>query len=84
VCAAEVRQAYRKLVAVSHPDVNPNDRNAGEKVNRLTQAASLLTGYCRGQDAGSPDADRGRVSLATNGVKTPLIIAIKRTAPQPA
>jgi hypothetical protein len=84
VCSAEVRQAYRKLVAVSHPDVNREDPVAGEKVNRLTQAASLLTGYCRGQDADGLDAGQGRVSLATNGAKTALIIGIKRTAPQPA
>jgi hypothetical protein len=84
VCAAEVRQAYRKLVAVCHPDVNPDDPGAGEKVNRLTQAATLLTGYCRGQDAGGPEADQGRISLATNGAKAPLVIAIKRTASQEA
>jgi len=84
VCSAEVRQAYRKLVAVSHPDVNREDPHAAEKVNQLTQAATLLTGYCRGQDAGGLNADRGRVSLAPNGGKVPLLIAIKRTAPQQA
>jgi len=81
VCSAEVRQAYRKLVAVSHPDVNREDPHAAEKVNQLTQAATLLTGYCRGQDAGGLNADRGRVSLAPNGGKSPLLIAIKRAAP---
>jgi hypothetical protein len=80
VCVAEVRQAYRKLVAVSHPDVNREDPDAGEKVNRLTQAAALLTQYCRGQDGDSPEADRWRVSLANNGGKAPLVVAIKRTA----
>jgi hypothetical protein len=84
VCSAEVRQAYRKLVAANHPDVNPEDPDAAAKVNRLTQAATLLTGYCRGQNGSGPDADRGRVSLAPNGGKAPLLIAIKRTAPQPA
>jgi hypothetical protein len=84
LCAAGVRQAYRKLVAASHPDVNPEDPDAAAKVNRLTQAASLLTGYCQGQDSGGPDADQGRVSLAPNGVKTPLIITVKRTTLQVA
>jgi hypothetical protein len=82
VCVAEVRRAYRKLVAVSHPDVNREDPDAAEKVNRLTQAAALLTGYCRGQDGTGPEADRLPVSLSPERVATTLLISIKRTAPQ--
>ena len=82
VCEGDVRQAYRKLVAASHPDVNPHDPGAEEKVNRLHEASTLLTEYCRAQSNGDRGADKERVSLSPETVAKTFAISIKRTAAQ--
>lgn len=40
--ADDVTKAYRKKVYAVHPDRNPNDPRAGEKVVRLTEAYGLV------------------------------------------
>ncbi|MFQ5934768.1 MAG: GvpL/GvpF family gas vesicle protein, partial [Dehalococcoidia bacterium] len=84
VCEDDVRQAYRKLVAASHPDVNPDDPGAEERVNRLHEASTLLTEYCRAQSNGDRGTDKVRVSLLPEAVARNFMISIKRTAPKMA
>ena len=40
----ELKQRYRELAKQWHPDLNPRDPEAGEKMKRLTAAAEALTG----------------------------------------
>ena len=52
----DVTRAYRKRVYVVHPDRNPRDPRAGEKVVRLTEAYAVMK-----HTAGAPPrAYRGR------------------------
>lgn len=41
--AETIRRAYRRLVALHHPDVRPNDPESEELVRRLNTARDLLT-----------------------------------------
>ena len=40
--AAEIQKAYRSLARKYHPDVNPNDKNAKEKFQRIQKAYEIL------------------------------------------
>ncbi|MDO9525612.1 MAG: J domain-containing protein [Gemmobacter sp.] len=40
--AAEIKQAYRKLVRSSHPDLNPDDAKAEERFKAISAAYDLL------------------------------------------
>lgn len=39
---AEIKKAYRKLARKFHPDVNPNDKTAQEKFQRINEANEVL------------------------------------------
>jgi DnaJ-class molecular chaperone len=39
----EIRQAYRKLARQYHPDLNPNDKQAGSKFKEIGQAYEVLS-----------------------------------------
>ncbi len=39
---AQIKQAYRKLVRTSHPDINPDDPQAEARFKRITSAHDLL------------------------------------------
>jgi len=45
----EVRKAYRRLAAESHPDYSPGDESTKAQLAKLHQALELLIAYCRGQ-----------------------------------
>lgn len=45
----EVRRAYRRLAAETHPDRKPGDELAKTRFAKLRQARDLLMAYCRGQ-----------------------------------
>lgn len=38
----EVTKAYRRLAKKYHPDLNPNDKNAAEKMARINQAYDMI------------------------------------------
>ena len=38
----EIRQAYRTLAKKYHPDLNPNDPTAAQKMNEVNEAYDLL------------------------------------------
>ncbi len=40
----DVKQSYRRLAKQWHPDLNPNDAEAEEKMKQLTSACQILTG----------------------------------------
>jgi DnaJ-class molecular chaperone len=40
--AADIKKAYRRLVRLSHPDINPDDPGAEERFVRITAAHDLL------------------------------------------
>src|ERR1043165_8485363 len=41
--ADEVRKAFRKLARKYHPDVNPGDKKAEEKLKEITEANDVLS-----------------------------------------
>ncbi|MEP5636363.1 MAG: DnaJ domain-containing protein, partial [Maribacter dokdonensis] len=40
---AEIKKAYRKLARKLHPDLNPNDKSAQEKFQRVNEANEVLS-----------------------------------------
>jgi DnaJ-like protein len=44
ITPGDVKQSYRRLAKQWHPDLNPNDAEAEEKMKQLTSACQLLTG----------------------------------------
>jgi DnaJ-domain-containing protein 1 len=49
VAESEVRKAYRRLAAETHPDRKPGDELAKLRFAKLRQASDLLIAYCRSQ-----------------------------------
>ena len=45
----EIKSAYRKLVKQYHPDANPQEEHAEEKMNQINAAYAMLRGGERGQ-----------------------------------
>jgi curved DNA-binding protein len=39
----EIKKAYRKLARTSHPDLNPNDREANKKFQQINEANEVLS-----------------------------------------
>ena len=50
----EIRQAYRRLAKKYHPDLNPGDAQAAQKMNEINEAYDLLK---------NPQADRQQQAL---------------------
>src|ERR1700676_5427062 len=45
--ADEIRKAFRKLARKYHPDVNPGDKSAEEKVKSLSAANDVLSDHMK-------------------------------------
>jgi hypothetical protein len=45
----DIRKAYRRLAAETHPDCNPGKELATKQFAELRQASELLIAYCRGR-----------------------------------
>ena len=61
----EVKKAYRKKARENHPDLNPNDPAAAERMNRINEAYDRImnpekyAAICpRSEDASHPPARR--------------------------
>lgn len=78
---AEVKEAYRRLAASTHPDAHPDDGQGGERFTRVREAFALLTAYCRGRNqAGGGDVAERRYSLTPEDVSQALLVTIGRSA----
>lgn len=78
VSESQVRNAYRHLAAEAHPDLNPGDQAAGERLTKLREASEALIAYCRGQ-AGA-DGAQGSHAITREAVERALLITIRRSA----
>jgi hypothetical protein len=78
---AEVKEAYRRLAASTHPDAHPDDGQGGERFTRVREAFALLTAYCRGRNqAGDGAVAERRYSLTPEDVSQALLVTIGRSA----
>jgi len=83
VLEAEVKGAYRRLVAQTHPDAHRDGDQKGERFAKVREASALLTAYCRGQNqAGDRAAQDHRYSLAPEDVTRAFLISVGRPAAQ--
>ena len=83
VSEAEVKEAYRRLAAETHPDAHPDGDQKGERFAKVREAFALLTAYCRGQNqAGDRAAQDHRYSLAPEDVTRAFLISVGRPATQ--
>jgi len=83
VSEAEVKEAYRRLAAKTHPDAHPDDGQGSERFTRVREAFALLTAYCRGQDqTGDRAGQDRRCSLAPEDVSQAFLVTIGRSATQ--
>ena len=51
----DIRKAYRRLAAETHPDCNPGNELARKRFAELRQASELLIAYCRGRAESGDD-----------------------------
>jgi hypothetical protein len=83
VAEAEVKEAYRRLAAETHPDAHPDGEPGGERFTRVREAFALLTDYCRGQNqTGDRAAQDHRYSLAPKDVSRAFLVTIGRSGTQ--
>ncbi|MBI3976772.1 MAG: GvpL/GvpF family gas vesicle protein [Chloroflexi bacterium] len=80
--ATEINAGYRRLAATCHPDRNPDDPTAPARFAALTAAHSRLLAYVHGQRI-SPEDDAFRYDLSGGAADGGLLLAIKRSAPEP-
>ena len=81
VSQAEVKQAFRRLAAQTHPDARGENGQGDEGFVRVREAYDLLTAYCRGQEDGDGEkSGERRVSLATEDVSQAFLVSIRRAA----
>jgi hypothetical protein len=81
VSEAQVKEAYRRLAAETHPDIHPDGEQGGERFTRVREAFALLAAYCRGQNQTGDGATRDRrYSLAPEDVRHALLVTIGRSA----
>ena len=83
VSQAEVKEAYRRLAAKTHPDAHPDNERGGDGFTRVREAFALLTAYCRGQNqTGDRAAQDRRHSLAPEDVSQAFLITVGRSGTQ--
>jgi len=83
VSEAEVKEAYRRLAAETHPDAHPDGEQGGERFTRVREAFALLTTYCQGQNqTGDRAAQDRRYSLAPEDVSRAFLVNVGRSATQ--
>ncbi len=81
VSREEVKRAFRRLAAQTHPDARRENGQGGEEFVRVREAYDLLTAYCRGQEDGDGEKTEERhVSLAPEDVSQALLVSIRRAA----
>jgi len=76
VSQAEVKQAFRRLAAQTHPDARGQNGQGDQEFVRAREAYDLLTTYCRGQEDGG--AGGQRLSLAPEDVSRTFLVNIRR------
>jgi DnaJ-domain-containing protein 1 len=83
VSEAEAKEAYRRMVAETHPDAHLDGEQGGERFTRVREAFALLTAYCRGQnEAGDRAAQDHRYSLASEDVRRAFLVTVGRSGAQ--
>ncbi len=79
VSRAEVKAAFRRLAAQTHPDARGENGQGDEGFVRVREAYDLLTAYCRGQEDGDSErTGERRVSLAPEDVSQAFLVSIRR------
>jgi len=79
----EVREAYRRLAAKSHPDVHFDDDTSDEQFAKVREAFVLLRDYCHGQgESVERNVNGQRYSLMPQDVSQAFLVEIKRPALQ--
>ncbi|MBA7636253.1 Chaperone protein DnaJ [subsurface metagenome] len=81
----ELKEAYRRLAAKSHPDAHVDDDTGDEQFAKVREAFVLLGDYCQGQgESVEENVDGQRYSLVSQDVSQAFLIEIKRPALQMA
>jgi len=81
----ELKEAYRRLAAKSHPDVHLDDDTGDEQFAKVREAFVLLRDYCQGQSESVEENMNGRrYSLMPEDVSQAYLVEIKRPALQMA
>lgn len=79
----ELKKAYRRLAAKSHPDAHLNDDAGSEHFARVREAFVLLRDYCQGQSESVKENVNGRrYSVMPEDVSQAFLVEIKRPALQ--
>lgn len=63
----EISKAYKKLARKYHPDLNPNDKHAQEKMSQINQAYDLIRSG-KGTNGGYYDYSYGQDSYQNNDI----------------
>lgn len=79
VSVASVREAYRRLAASFHPDVNPSPE-AAKLFPQLREAQALLVTCCSGMVAGDSPSEDNSFRITPKGLRRSYLVAVKRVA----
>jgi len=79
VSQGEVKQAYRRLAAQTHPDARGENGQGEEGFVRVREAYDLVNAYCRGQEDGDAVVTgERRFSLAPEDVSQAFLVNLRR------
>lgn len=85
VSEAEVKAAFRRLAAQTHPDARGDTGQGDREFLRVREAYDLLATYCRGREDSGPGAGEGRrFSLAPEDVSQTFLVSLRRASGEAA
>jgi len=76
--ADEVRQTFRRLATLAHPDVNRGDPDAGARMAELNKAYRLLLAYAEHYAPRDGDGGSGQCAFTREAVERTLFVDIRR------
>lgn len=80
--AAEIKTAYYRLAGASHPDIDPDNPEAQERMSRISEAHKLLTRYAECVARRRGGSEVAVCSFDQQSVENALLVSVRRQESQ--